>query len=162
MKNLLAKMVKVNGLVRVVEKGGENKFQKYSYTRLGDILHPLTPILFDLGLVVTQSTTILSHEVREFNDAFYSMSSVECITTLIDSESGESLSVKSVGFSMDKNNDKSVFKATTGARKYGITEMFNLSWDNVEPEDDRFDVNTTKHQQISTVTNSVQKKGLGR
>jgi hypothetical protein len=105
--------------------------------------------------------------VEEHDGKFYTVSSCECVTTVYDIETGQSISVNSVGFSMDKQGDKSAYKAITGARKYGITSLFNLDWDAVEPEDDRFDLNksnTQKFQQVSNTNNSIPtvKKGLGR
>ena len=57
-------------------------------------------------------------------------------TTLTDSESGEKVRNVSSGFAMDKNGDKALFKAITGARKYGLSMMFKAHWDSVEPEQD--------------------------
>ena len=165
MKELLIKIHAVNRRVTCIEKGGENKFAKYSYSRLGDILLPIRPLLTELGLVVTQSTSPIDNHVEEHDGKFYTVSSCSCVTTVYDTETGQSLSVNSVGFSMDKQGDKSAYKAITGARKYGVTSLFNLDWDAVEPEDDRYDNNrpdTNQYQQQSTVTKTFVKKGLGR
>jgi len=103
------------------------------------MLVPLRPFLDELGLVLTQSTSPLSNELRVIDSAYYTVSAVTCTTTVLDTESGEAYSVESVGFSADKNGDKAAYKAITGARKYGISSLFALEWFSVEPEDDRFD-----------------------
>lgn len=141
MKELLSKIHKINEQVQCVEKGGKNTFAKYSYSRLGDILAPIRPLLTRFGLVVTQSTSPIHNTVEVIDGKYYTSSACTCTTTVYDIESGQNISVESVGFSMDKAGDKAAYKAITGARKYGITEMFNLDWDAVEPEDDRYDAN---------------------
>lgn len=141
MKELLSKIHKINEQVQCVEKGGKNSFAKYSYSRLGDILSPIRPLLTRFGLVVTQSTSPIHNNVEVIDSKYYTSSACTCTTTVYDIESGQNISVESVGFSMDKAGDKAAYKAITGARKYGITELFNLDWDAVEPEDDRYDSN---------------------
>ena len=166
MKELLSKIREINIRVQNIEKGGENKFAKYSYARLGDILSPIRPLLIEYGLVVTQSTQPIDNHIEVHDDKYYSVSSCTCVTTVYDTLSGTSLSVDSVGFAMDSKGDKACYKAITGARKYGITELFNLDWDAVEPEDDRYDDNrheTVKTPQVSnTVSKTQVRKGIGK
>lgn len=137
--NLMQKILEVNKRVTTVDKGGKNTFSKYDYCRLGDILTPLRPHLHELGLVVTQSITNSKHELMFVDNGYYTISEVTCKTMVYDPESESSIEVFSTGYSTDKNGDKSAYKATTGARKYGISCAFCLEWDSVEPEDDKYD-----------------------
>lgn len=155
--SLTSKILEVNRQVTTVEKGGTNNFNKYSYSRLGDILAPLRPVLQKLGLVVTQSTIPLHNKIEEIGTKYYSNSAVQCTTTVFDTETGESLSVESVGFSMDANGDKAAYKAITGARKYGITSIFCLDWDAVEPEDDSKDVPRATHSVKKSLSSPSRK-----
>ena len=131
-----AKLQAVQDSLQVVDKQGVNAFQKYSYVMLGTILNDLNPLLVANKLVVTQSVE-KSEANLEFTDScYYSIAHVTLLTTLTDSENGESVNIKSSGFASDKNSDKALFKAITGARKYGLTMMFKLHTDSVEPEED--------------------------
>lgn len=159
MKELLKKIHKVNQKISTVDKGGTNTFSKYNYTRLGDILSPLRPLLLEVGLVVTQSTDPIHNEITfdQEKGCYYTNSACTCLTKVYDIETGESLEVHSVGYSLDKNGDKAAYKAITGARKYGITSLFNLDWDAVEPEDDKYDSNRP-----SSKSNTLQAKPARR
>jgi hypothetical protein len=137
MKAILAKLHKIQSAVSHIEKAGENKFQGYKYIMLGTILEKVRNPLAEHGLVLTQSVVESKCDLQ-FNGekAFYSVGYVKVSTTLLDVETGESISVESAGFSTDKNGDKAIFKAITGARKYGLSLLFKAHWDAVEPEDD--------------------------
>lgn len=162
MKELLEKILEVNKRVTCVDKGGRNTFSNYNYSRLGDILAPLRPILSELGLVITQSVTPLDNHVEEHGGKYYTVSSVSCKTTLTDVDTGYAITVESVGFSMDVQGDKAAYKATTGARKYGITMVFNLDWDAVEPEDDKWDDKRDTHTKAQQTVATSNKRSLLR
>jgi len=134
--SLFAKLKQIQTEVQTVEKQGENKFSHYSYVMLGTILNRVNGLLDKHGIVITQSE-ISSEAGLEFTDnGYYSTGHVRLRTVATDSETGESTAVESSGFAADKNGDKALFKATTGARKYGLTMLLKLHWDSVEPEED--------------------------
>lgn len=157
--NLKEKLLAVNKAVTKVDKGGTNNFSKYDYCRLGDILEPLRPHLQELGLIVVQSIEPIDNKLEFMDNGYYTVSSCACLTTVFDTDSDDSLSVSSTGFSTDKNGDKAAYKATTGARKYGISALFCLDWDAVEPEDDRYDDKRPAVNRTKTTTN---KRTIGR
>lgn len=130
------KLQTVQDSLRVVDKQGVNAFQKYSYVMLGTILNDLNPLLEANKLAVTQSVESSDANLEFTENCYYSTAHVTLSTTLTDSENGESITIKSSGFAADKNSDKALFKAITGARKYGLTMMFKLHTDSVEPEED--------------------------
>lgn len=152
--SLLQKILEVNKRVTTVDKGGTNTFSRYDYSRLGDILAPLRPVLQDLSLVVYQSVQPIENSLEVIDGSYYSVSKCTCITTVVDVESGDNIQVQSVGFSIDKQGDKAAYKATTGARKYGITMVFNLDWDAVEPEDPALDDKRFKTTKSTPGTNT--------
>lgn len=137
--NLHEKIQAVQDACQVVDKEGKNKFQGYAYVMLGTILNDINPLLVDNNLIITQSVEDSKCELSFIDDgaAYYSHAHVVVKTTVFDSESGDSLTVNSSGFAADKNGDKALFKAITGARKYGLTMMFKLHTDSVEPESDQ-------------------------
>lgn len=136
-ENLFKKIFKVQCSLQKIQKGGTNNFSKYEYARLGDVLDPLRPILFENGLYLVQTYDMVDVSVDYTDKGYHTKATVLCTTSVFDSdETGVHYSVKSIGFAMDKNGDKAVYKAMTGARKYGITSLFCLDWDATDPEDD--------------------------
>ena len=134
---LRQKLFNVQQAVQKVEKGGTNNFSKYEYARLGDVLAALRPLLKQEALVIYQSHSVEQSGFQEYEDGTkYSVASVVCYTVVVDTESGEELKIQTPGFAVDKNGDKAVYKAITGSRKYGLTSLFGLDWDTVEPEED--------------------------
>lgn len=125
-----------------VEKEGTNNFSKYDYVMLGTILSKIKPVLDKHKLILTSSVVDGDCKLEFQNDkVFYSIGNCKVETTVTDSESGEKLSNLSSGFATDKNGDKALFKAITGARKYGVSCLFNLQWDSTdEPENDTPDL----------------------
>jgi hypothetical protein len=118
--SVFTKLHKIQSTVTTVGKNGVNKFQKYNYVMLNDILDAVRPQLTELGLCIFQSTTTHNSKIEFVDGAFYSISEVHIDTTLVDTEDGSQVTVGSVGFSTDKNGDKAAFKAETGGRKYSI------------------------------------------
>jgi hypothetical protein len=156
------KLHQVQVKVQRVDKSGNNTFSRYSYSTLADMLVPIRPYLDELKLTLVQSIRYISSGVEFVENGYYSTSSVECTTTLTDVETGESISVLTPGFSTDKNGDKSCYKAITGARKYGVSAMFNLEWFSVEPEDSEFDDKRFNNKMQTAPTQEAQQKRTSR
>lgn len=128
------KLLEIQRQVKSVKKSGYNSFQNYKYVQLEDILNALRPYLG--GCTLTQ--TIKSGETRivEREGCFYTECSCVVTTCLTDVETTECVFVESLGYALDKNSDKSTYKAQTGGRKYGLLMMFALDTGESEPEDD--------------------------
>lgn len=127
MKNLAAKLVKVLASVESVGKTGWNDHQKYSYTTEEDVLAAVKKALIENKIFITQSSKIT--DVKELTNDKGKKSFITCVETIntfIDAESGESLSVNSVGQGHD-SMDKGVFKALTGANKYFLMKNLMIS-----------------------------------
>ena len=152
------KLYAVQTKVQRVEKSGNNTFSKYSYSTLADMLTPIRPYLEAYHLTLTQSTEHIQTDIVFTDGGYYSKASVECTTTLTDTETGESIQVKSPGFSADKNGDKACYKAITGARKYGISSLFNLEWFSVEPEDPQWDDKRFQQKAPAQAQQTVQRQ----
>jgi len=133
---LLSKLQLVQSeLSSYVEKEGTNTFSKYTYVMLGTILSKIKPVLDKHKLILTASVIEGDCKIEFQSNGFYSIGNCKVETTLTDSETGESISNLSSGFATDKNGDKALFKAITGALKYGVSCLFNLQWDSDdEPE----------------------------
>ena len=124
-----------------VEKEGQNNFSHYSYVMLGTMLTKIKPVLDAHKLTLTASVVEGSCHIEFQPNTFYSIGNCKVETTLTDGETGESITNCSFGFATDKAGDKALFKAVTGARKYGVSCLFNLQWDSDdEPEKDTPDL----------------------
>lgn len=137
---MLQKLQLIQSEVQKVNKGGTNNYSKYQYARLGDVLEAIRPYLKEHALFIYQSHELVSCEFTQTEDANYSVANVICTTTLGDTVTGETIMVHTPGNAWDKNGDKAMYKAITGSRKYGLTSLFGLDWDTIDPEDDSEDV----------------------
>jgi len=117
MKSITKKLVKVMGSMSRIAKDGRNDFHKYNYVTEAAVLEEVRQALVENGLFITQSVD----GVTKDGD----LVTVSVTNTLIDAETGESLSVKSAGSGTDKG-DKAIYKAITGATKYFLMKNFLL------------------------------------
>lgn len=138
-----SKLFAIQSELHKIDKNGVNNFNKYSYVMLGDILDKIRPHLNKHGLTITQSVDHINSEFINTEKAYYTVSTCLCTTTLCDVETGEKIVNTCPGYSADKQGDKSMYKAITGARKYSLSTLFCLDWDSKEPEDDSDDYQPT-------------------
>ncbi len=134
---LYKKLLQVQRTLKPIAETGKNTYQKYSYATALDILEPVKRTCNELGLFLYLD--VIESEIEP--------GKARCTVklTVVDSESGESLSINSCGYSEDwsyKENratgDKAIYKAITGATKYAVREMFALaSTDDPEKEEIR-------------------------
>lgn len=109
-----------------VGKGGENKFDKYSYAKLEDYIKAAAPVLEKHKLaIVTGSNSLTVIEGRLNKDGKPKSAVSVGITLRLIHESGQWIEVESVGEGEDRG-DKSTYKALTGARKYGVAMLLGL------------------------------------
>jgi hypothetical protein len=109
-------IISAQSKIRAVGKKGRNDHHKYNYARLEDYIAAINPVLakYDLGI-------ISSGDSRERSS---NLSSVTIAIRVIHT-SGQWIEVKAFGEGSD-NQDKAIYKATTGARKYGLATLFNM------------------------------------
>lgn len=131
-KELYKKILAVQKVLEPLEKTGWNDFQKYNYSTAGDVLLPVQRACNELGLIVIADCIESKIEPGR--------ASVVVRLTIVDPETGESLSVTAPGYSEDfsykdnrPNGDKAVYKAITGATKYAVRSCFCLPSDD-DPE----------------------------
>ena len=127
MKNLAKKMVEVMKECRHIATNGTNDFHKYKYATAADVLEMVNESLTKHGIFTTVETNLL--EMREVTTAKGNteiLASVETVVTLIDSDSGETATIKGVGSGQDAG-DKSLAKAQTQALKYTYRNSFAIA-----------------------------------
>jgi len=109
-----------------VSKGGDNKFDGYKYAKLEDYIKAAMPVLVKHKLaIITGSTSHTEASPRMTKKGDTQPAMMVEIELILTHESGQWISVKSVGEGQDRG-DKSTYKALTGARKYGVAMLLGL------------------------------------
>ena len=119
-------LTKAQAAMKGVAKSGNNKFDNYRYANLEDYTEEARPILSANGLSIFYSVT----DVEALQARTTSNGKTEHVVRLrmtitIMHESGEWIEIDSFGEGQDRA-DKAIYKATTGARKYGIACALGL------------------------------------
>ena len=118
MQNLAKKFVEVMRECSHVAKNGTNEYHRYKYATAADVLEKVNASLTKHGIASVVATNLLgTKEVTTAKGNVEQLVTVEVTVTLIDAESGETLTLKGLGSGQD-SSDKSVAKAQTMALKY--------------------------------------------
>lgn len=132
---IAAAMVAIGDEVRFVGKSGNNTFDKYSYSKLDDYVRATSEALRKHRVVVVSSASSIvplpTRKTQKGNDE-------HCVHLTVTMravhESGQWVEVDCVGEGQDRS-DKATYKANTGARKYGMAQLFGLATSD-DPEAD--------------------------
>ena len=118
MQKLAKKFVEVMRECAYVAKNGSNDFHRYKYATSADVIGKVNAAFTKHGIASVVSPSLLGvQEVTTAKGNTERLATVEVSVMLIDSESGESFSIKGLGSGQDAG-DKSVAKAQTMALKY--------------------------------------------
>lgn len=112
---------------RAVPKNGQNTYDKYSYAKLEDYVKVSMPILAKHHISILTSvdqTETLEVRLSSKGNKEYGVR-VKCSIRLLH-ESGQWVEADVWGEGQDRS-DKAIYKAITGARKYGIAAMLGLA-----------------------------------
>lgn len=135
MKNVSSKLLKAIATVGgKVQKTGYNSFSKYKYITESDINEAVLPALIEQGLLLVTSVEDYQETAAAENNK-NRFGRITLIHNIIDTDSGETITLHSVGTAAD-TLDKSVYKAYTGACKYLLLKLFMISGDDSDPEND--------------------------
>lgn len=136
MQKLAKKFVAVMQECSHVVKTGTNDFHRYKYATATDVLEKVNASLTKHGIASVVSPALLNiQEITTAKGNTERLATVEVTVTLIDSESGESLTLKGLGSGQDPS-DKAVAKAQTMAIKYCYLNSLAIAT-NDDPEADR-------------------------
>lgn len=133
------KLLELTEEARYIQKTGYNNHHKYSYMTEEDILDKLRPKMVELGLVF-----YLSRVSIEDNSG--SLWTVRCDYLLVDTDSdggelGRNLIEISVVAQGSDTQDKALYKAMTGARKYALRQLVMISTgDDPERDEDSLEL----------------------
>lgn len=127
MQAIASKLVKIMGACSYVQKDGENKFHKYNYASAANVLEKVNAACVENNVASVVSTKIIGEKEKTTNKGGTEyLVTVEVTLTLIDGDSGESLTAVSLGTGQDPG-DKAVAKAQTMALKYAWMTTLNIS-----------------------------------
>ena len=118
MQKIAKKFVEVMRECSHVAKNGTNDFYKYKYATAADVLEKVNSSLTKHGLASVVTPNLLSmQQVTTAKGNVEQLSTVEVTVTLIDADSGETLTLKGLGSGQDPS-DKAIAKAQTMGIKY--------------------------------------------
>jgi hypothetical protein len=134
-KNITTKLVKILESLASVPKKGYNKHQNYYYMREVDVLEALKEELVKNKVLLLTSSDFVDLQKTDVKDRVTYLTTVKTKHTFIDSETGEELTITSVGSGYD-NTDKGAAKAITSAVKYALMKTFMISDEGSDIEND--------------------------
>ena len=139
MQKIAKKFVEVMKDCSHVAKNGTNDFHRYKYATAADVLEKVNASLTKHGLASVVTPNLLSmQQVTTAKGNTEQLATVEVVVTLIDSESGETLTLKGLGSGQDAG-DKSVAKAQTMALKYCYLNSLAIATSDDPEADQRTD-----------------------
>lgn len=115
-----AALVRAQARVHAAGKSGDNKFDKYTYSKLEDFLAVAKPVLAveGLGIVFDVVDAISMDDRTTKNGGMEHVVRVKIRCTIIH-DSGETLYFYGYGEGQDRA-DKAIYKAMTGGKKYAL------------------------------------------
>ncbi|MBR0288250.1 MAG: ERF family protein [Selenomonadaceae bacterium] len=139
MQKIAKKFVEVIRDCSHVAKNGTNSFHQYKYATAADVLEKVNASLTKHGLASVVTPNLLSlQQVTTAKGNVEQLATVEVTVTLIDSESGETLTLKGLGSGQDPS-DKSVAKAQTMGIKYAYLSSLAIATSDDPEADSRTD-----------------------
>lgn len=139
-KSLVKKLAKIMNEMGAVPKTGWNNFNKYNYTTEADIQAITSKRMAKENIIMTPYE--IEHSTREVTTRKGNAEYVYQGTwnfEILDGDSGEQLTIRVSGEGQD-SGDKGPFKALTGAHKYALMKLFQISTGD-DPERDEGEPN---------------------
>lgn len=159
-KKLVSKLAKVMQEVKYIEKKGYNKFNRYKYATESDVSEKIREVLSELNVIMLPD--VVENSTREHTNRkghIEYIATVKVKFTFIDGDTGEELSIHSVGEGQDAG-DKGYYKAITGAHKYALMKAFMIpTGDDPEEDGGVGERNDRNNQQVPD--NSITQEQIG-
>jgi hypothetical protein len=139
MKSIASKLVKVMEECSVVRKNGTNDFHHYKYATSADVLEKVHAafVKHHVASIVLPEIVSSSDVVNNKGNTDH-LVTVKVSITLVDGDSGESITLSGIGSGQD-GGDKAVMKAQTAAIKYAYMLSFSISTSDDPEADSRID-----------------------
>jgi hypothetical protein len=134
--NLLQKLAEAVAEIDHVEKSGRNTFQNYNYVKAADVAWLVRKALSSRNIYLVSDVVEIRNYQIPAKEGFMQAVDVRMEFSFFDGDSPETPPVvtHSWGTGTDKG-DKAVYKAMTGALKYGLRHAFIIP-DESDPEAD--------------------------
>ena len=143
--NIFSALAKAQRDFKPVQKSGKNQAQGYAYADLDDYLSAVRSALAQNELAITSNVIAINDlEPRTTKQGGHLFVVRATLQTRLIHSSGESIETISYGDGMD-SGDKAIFKAVTGARKYGLAALLGLATTD-DPEEDRAPAHQMRQQ----------------
>lgn len=154
---LVKKLAKIMGNIGAVPQTGWNNFNKYNYTTEADVQSITKNKMADENLIViphlVESKT-REVKTRKGNTEYVFQGTWDFI--IMDGDSGEEVTVRVTGEGQD-SGDKGPFKALTGAHKYALMKLFQISTgDDPERDNQQTTIDNTSTNQSQNNNTSPQ------
>lgn len=154
MKNIAAKLVKVMEACNSVKKNGVNDFHHYKYATSADVLEKVNASLVNHRLAsIVLPEVLCSSEVLTNKGNAEHLVTVKVSITLVDTESGEQITLTGIGSGQD-GGDKAVMKAQTAAIKYAYMLSLAISTNDDPEADRRTDEGAYKQELVKSVASN--------
>ncbi len=141
--DIAVKFLEVMKECKYIEKSGTNSYHGYKYATSADVLSKVNSALVKHGLISIAVPKLLGlTDVATSRGNVEKLASVQIDITLIDAETGETLSISGIGSGQD-SGDKAVMKAETAAIKYAYLLSLAISTGDDPEADSRTDENTS-------------------
>jgi hypothetical protein len=139
MKSIASKLVKIMEECSVVRKNGTNDFHHYKYATSADVLEKVHAafVKHHVASIVLPEIVSSSDVVNNKGNAEH-LVTVKVSITLVDGDSGESITLSGIGSGQD-GGDKAVMKAQTAAIKYAYMLSLAMSTSDDPEADSRID-----------------------
>lgn len=134
-KKLASKLLNILDTMGGVPKKGYNKHQNYHYMREVDVMEALKEQLIKNKIIMLTSSKFVDIQKKDGKDKTEFVTTVETTHTFLDTETGETLPITSVGSGYD-SSDKGASKAITASFKYAIMKTFMISDEGADIEND--------------------------
>lgn len=158
MKAIASKLVKIMGECDYVQKDGTNKFHNYKFASAANVLEKVNAACVKHNVASIPTAKIVSvDEVTTSKGNKERLITVETTLTLVDGDSGESLTTVSLGTGQDPG-DKAVAKAQTMAIKYAWMIALNISTGDDPEADESTDEKMHSAQAKAKPTTPAPKK----
>lgn len=131
-KALLRKLGEARGDVQPIEKTGHNQDEDFAFVEAVKVVEEANRVLSGRGILILPSvessrSNFLPHGV---------LTKVEVVYEIVDTDTGYSFEKRGIGHGFDKQGDRAIYKATTGAAKYFLAGLLSIPFVGRDPEHD--------------------------
>ena len=154
MQKIAKKFVEVMRDCSHVAKNATNDFHKYKYATAADVLEKVNSSLTKHGIASVVTPNLLSvQQITTAKGNVEQLATVEVTVTLIDADSGETLTLKGLGSGQD-SSDKAVAKAQTMGIKYAYLASLAIATGD-DPEADMHTDEVMQQNPVQVKNNSA-------